>query len=179
MPGWHHDGVDGFHWRDFAAASPGLAALGLDRIQRLGFVLIGTVRADGTPRITAVEAHVVDGELSLAMSRGSRKADDLLRDPRILVHTPVTSASDPADAFQLRGRAVLVEDPERRRRVADAIEARSGWRPEEDFHIFAVQVARVAHLSGVYGQTRLTRWHRGATGEGPAGEGRPEGPAAR
>jgi hypothetical protein len=166
--------VDAFHWRDFEAASPGLAALGRDRIQRLGFVLIGTIRADGTPRITAVEAHLVDGELSLAMSRGSRKAADLLRDPRILVHTPVTSATDPADAFQLRGRAVPVMDPERRRRVADAIEARSGWRPGDDFHIFAVHIAGVAHLSGVYGQTKLTRWR-----PGPDGEGRPGGPAVR
>ena len=38
-------------WAEFAAAAPELAAHGHTLIERFGFVLIGTIRADGTPRI--------------------------------------------------------------------------------------------------------------------------------
>jgi hypothetical protein len=37
---------------DFEEAAAELAALGRDRIERFGFVFLGTIRSDGGPRIT-------------------------------------------------------------------------------------------------------------------------------
>src|SRR5436309_3166786 len=96
-----------FRWQDFEEAAPELAALGRERIERPGFVLVGTIRRDGTPRISPVGAGIMEGHLGLNMLRDSLKARDLLRDPRILVHSAVLHAGDPNDEFKLRGRAVL------------------------------------------------------------------------
>src|SRR5919204_2963875 len=101
-----------FRWQDLEDAAPELAALGRERIENAGFVLVGTIRRDGTPRISPVGAGIVAGHLALNMLRGSLKARDLVRDPRILVHSPVLHAGDPNDEFKLRGRAVVVGDPD-------------------------------------------------------------------
>ena len=55
-----------------------------------GVLLVATIRRDGTPRLSPVEPFVLDGELWLSMMLGSRKAADLQRDPRVLVHSIVT-----------------------------------------------------------------------------------------
>ena len=111
-------------WADFAAEAPGLAAQGGALIDRFGFVFIGTIRADGTPRISPVEAHLVGGDLMLVIIPGTRKARDVLRDPRIVLQSPVTEAAAPGGEFKLRGEAVKVTDDIVRAETAEAIERR-------------------------------------------------------
>ena len=78
-------------WSEFATEAPDLAALGRERFARAGIMLVGTIRKDGTPRISPVEHYEVEGHLMLGMMWQSFKARDLLRDPRCLVHSVVTS----------------------------------------------------------------------------------------
>jgi hypothetical protein len=54
-------------------------------------VLVATIRADGTPRLSPVEPFVLDGVLWLPMLWGSAKAADRRHDPRILVHSAIAS----------------------------------------------------------------------------------------
>ena len=85
-----------FSWADFETAAPGLATQGRELIERFRFVLVGTIRSDGTPRISAVEAHLVGGRLMLVMIPDTLKARDLLRDPRALVwQNPAATLSPP------------------------------------------------------------------------------------
>ena len=49
---------------------------------------IATLRASGSPRISAVELQFTGGEATFGMMSGSRKLADVLRDPRIAVHCP-------------------------------------------------------------------------------------------
>jgi len=91
-----------FRWADFEKAAPELATRGIDLIGRFGFVLLGTIRRDGTPRISPIEARVVEGHLMLVIIRGTHKARDVLRDPRLVLNTPVTDAADPGCEFKLR-----------------------------------------------------------------------------
>ena len=86
-------------WSEFVAASPKLAALGEGRMEEHGLILLGTLRRDGSPRITPVEPLVVDGELELGMMWQSKKALDLLRDPRCQVHTVVTDRNGTEGEF--------------------------------------------------------------------------------
>ena len=79
-------------WVDVEARQPRLAAIGRQKLVDAGVVLVGTVRRDGTARISAVEPFLRRGELWLPMPLDSLKARDLLRDPRVLVHNVVTSA---------------------------------------------------------------------------------------
>ena len=49
--------------------------------------MLGTLRADGSPRISPCEVDLVDGRLCFGMMWQSHKALDLLRDPRLAVHS--------------------------------------------------------------------------------------------
>jgi hypothetical protein len=73
------------------------------------------------------------------------KALDLLRDPRAYLHTPVLDAElgRPGE-FKIRARAIPVEDARLRDAIADAIEARGGYRPPDDWHFFTIDVEGVA-----------------------------------
>ncbi|HXV92950.1 MAG TPA: pyridoxamine 5'-phosphate oxidase family protein, partial [Pseudonocardia sp.] len=70
-----------------------------------------TLRADGSPRISGIEAEIVDDELTFGSMPGSRKGADLLRDPRFALHSASVDPpeGDPAgwtgDA-KVAGRAV-------------------------------------------------------------------------
>jgi hypothetical protein len=76
---------------------------------------IATVRADGSPRISGVEAAVEDGELVFGSMPNARKGADLRRDPRFALHSatidpvPGSEADWPGEA-KISGRAILVAD---------------------------------------------------------------------
>ena len=105
-----------------------------------GIILLGTIRADGRPRISPCEAYVVDGELLLGMMWQSKKALDLLRDPRVVVHSAVTDRDGTEGDFKLYGTARDVTDPKQRERYGDTLEEEIDWRPTEPFHLFAVDI---------------------------------------
>jgi hypothetical protein len=81
-------------WEDLARQVPRLASVAHDRLIAPGVLLIVTIRRDGAPRVSPVEPLVHDGDLWLSMMWQSRKARDLLRDDRILVHS-ITTTREP------------------------------------------------------------------------------------
>ncbi|HUP75391.1 MAG TPA: pyridoxamine 5'-phosphate oxidase family protein [Acidimicrobiales bacterium] len=81
-------------WKDFAAAEPDFSRRVLTLFETQKHMTLATLRRDGSPRISGTEAHLVDGELVLGMMSGSLKARDLLRDPRLALHSP---ALDPPE----------------------------------------------------------------------------------
>ena len=128
-------------WDDFTREAPELAALGEERLRARELCLVGTLRANGWPRITPVEPDFVDGELMLGMMWRSPKALDLLRDPRLVVHSVVTRRDGDEGDFKLYGRARQIDDPELRARYRATIKERIDWEPEEPgYHLFAVEV---------------------------------------
>jgi hypothetical protein len=72
--------------------------------------ILATLRADGSPRVSGIEARFLDGELWMSGMPRSVKFEDLRRDPRMALH----SGSDEPDAFRadakVSGRAVAVTD---------------------------------------------------------------------
>jgi len=145
-------------WTEFVTAVPELASRGRELFERFGFVFLGTIRPDGTPRISPVEVHIVNGHLMLVMIAGSRKVQDVLRDPRVTLQTPITDAADPGAEFKVHGRLVEVVEAAQRTATADAIEAASGWRPSESWSFFSVRVEAAAHLAWAEGEMVLVRW---------------------
>jgi hypothetical protein len=89
-----------FSWAHLERAAPGLAALGRERIERHGFMLLGTTRRDGTAPISPIGLRIVDRQLALCFVRGSSKERDVRRDDRILLHSPMLDAEDPNDEFK-------------------------------------------------------------------------------
>jgi hypothetical protein len=145
-------------WADFEAAAPELEPQGRALIERYGFVLAGTIRADGTPRISPVAAHLVSGDLMLVMIPGTQKARDVLRDSRIVLQSPVTNAAEPGAEFKLQGNAAEVTGGTMRTATADTIETVSGWRPPRTWLYLAVTVQAAAHLAWTGEEMTLTRW---------------------
>jgi hypothetical protein len=135
-------------WTEFETAQPKLGRLGRDRLIRPGVVLVGTIRRDGTPRVSPVEPLLLDGDLWLTMLWGSRKAADLLRDPRVLVHNIVTSRDGGVDGeFIVRGSCRSEDRPAMQQRYAEAVGEELGWHPVVGrFHLFRVDIASAAYL---------------------------------
>ncbi len=149
-------------WAEFRAGDPEFAALAEERLG--GLVLVGTLRANGWPRISPVEPLVVDGRLYLGMMWQSRKALDLLRDPRCVVHSTVSDRAGTEGDVKVYGVARPVEAPDERERYCVALEEKIGWRPEGDeFHLFAVDVTEVGYfvIEGAGHRTRT--WAPGRT----------------
>jgi hypothetical protein len=148
------------NWESFAESAPELAALGRDLFDRTGVCLLGTLRRDGSPRISPCEPYVVDGELMLGMMWRSRKALDLLRDPRLVVHSAQCDREGADGDFKLYGRVWNVADPPARQRYADALEAKIDWRPPEPYHLYAVDIESAGFIR--FGkEPRALRWTAG------------------
>ncbi len=145
-------------WREFAQAAPEMARLGEERFDRTGVVLVGTVRKDGSPRISPVEPLITQGQLFLGMMWRSTKALDLLRDPRCVVHSTISNRDGSEGEFKLRGRAVDVRDPGMRERYSEALYEKIEWRPEEPYHLFSVDVESAAFIAYEDEEQSLKRW---------------------
>jgi hypothetical protein len=143
-------------WDDFERACPELATVARERFEADELALVGTLSRDGWPRISPVEPYLAAGELLLGMIWRSRKALDLLRDPRVVVHTVTRDRRGTEGDLKLYGRARDVGDAGIRAAYCDATDARLGWRPAGSFHCFAVDIGRAGLVRfGDHGQ--LTR----------------------
>ena len=134
-------------WEEFQLSDPELADLGEARFDRTGLVLLGTLRKNGWPRISPVEPLITDGRLYLGMMWQSRKALDLLRDPRCTVHSTISDRAGTEGEFKLYGYAVDIQDLETRRRYGDALYEKIQIRPEEaEYHLFSVDIQSAAFV---------------------------------
>lgn len=148
-------------WAELENAVPELAALGRDLLERFEFVFVGTLTRDGSPRVNPCEAYIIDGHLLLNMMPRSLKALDLLRDPRVYVHTPVTGKDAGDGEFKLAGRARTLTDTSLRTKLDDLFWEMIQWRPDPDSHYFEVLAERLAYHR--YGDDEVAlRWSVGA-----------------
>jgi Pyridoxamine 5'-phosphate oxidase len=148
-------------WSDLESAQPGLAGLGRQRLLQPGVVLVGTIRRDGSPRLSPVEPYLLDGDLWLCLLWQSAKAADLLRDPRVLVHSIVTGRDGAEGEFKVRGTARAEHDPGIQRRYSQAVTADLGWSPTPGlFHLFAVGIDDVTFIryDDATGDQHVARW---------------------
>ena len=88
-------------WEEFKNAAPELAALGEERFEATGLVLVGSLRKNGWPRISPVEPLFADGQLYLGMMWQSRKALGLERDSRCTVHNTVADRDASEGEFKV------------------------------------------------------------------------------
>lgn len=75
-------------WRDVEQAEPEFARRVRELFDVRKHKTIATLRADGSPRISGIEASFEDGELVFGSMPNARKGADLRRDPRFALHSP-------------------------------------------------------------------------------------------
>lgn len=152
-------------WEQFEAAAPELAAVGRAQFEQSGVALIGTLRKDGFPRISCVEPCILDGVLYLGMMWQSRKALDLLHDPRLVLHNTVCTSTGDEVEFSLWGRAIEIHDPETRRRYRSE---RTSWQ-EPHFHLFSLDIERAGLVEYGGGEQAVLVWPVGKAFRRPYG----------
>jgi len=133
------------NWSEFKSAAPDLAETAEKLFDRAGAILIGSLRRDGSPRISPVEHLLAGTELYLGMMPESFKAQDLLRDPRCTIHNIISDKNAVEDEFKLHGIAKNVQDAAERQLYCDELKKKIGWSPEGmPFHLFAVDIKTAA-----------------------------------
>ncbi|MGH3312900.1 MAG: pyridoxamine 5'-phosphate oxidase family protein [Streptomyces sp.] len=131
-------------WADFRAAQPDFSDAVRRRFEDFTHHVLGTLRADGSPRLTGLETAFREGELWLGMMTGSRKALDLRRDPRFSLYAnPGPDTGMGGGDVRVSGRAVEVTAPDELARYAAG--APGGEVPER-FHLFRAELTEVMRV---------------------------------
>jgi predicted pyridoxine 5'-phosphate oxidase superfamily flavin-nucleotide-binding protein len=143
-------------WRDFEEATPELAAFGRQRFEATHVALLGSVRRDGSPRISPIEPYLVVDRLLLGMLAASHKARDLRRDPRCTLHSSVSDVNGSEGEFKVHGRAVLLNDQA-------LLRGYEAWWTAEDASealVFSLDIESAARIAWNLekGEMSVTRW---------------------
>ncbi|WP_019546891.1 pyridoxamine 5'-phosphate oxidase family protein [Streptomyces sulphureus] len=132
-------------WGEVERAVPEFARGVRERFGAYRHHVLGTLRVDGAPRLTGLEADFRDDELYLGMMPSSRKALDLRRDPRFGLHAnPGATGDMDGGDVRVSGRAVEITDPAQLARYAAAMP--EGAIPEK-FHLFRADVREVVRTT--------------------------------
>ena len=130
-------------WTELEAAAPELARPARLRFTEARVALLGSIRADGAPRISPVEPYFFGGHLIFGSMGWSGKTRDLLRDSRCVLHSPVSSPDGREIEVKIHGDVSECDD-----RVRE--ECREGWwikLPPSSARIFTLDI-REAVLVG-------------------------------
>ena len=139
-------------WKEFAQQAPEFAEFGKARFQS-GVAYLGTLRADGSPRVHPV-TPIVGEQLFLFMEPTSPKGKDLQRDARYTLHCSVANANGGDGEFYIRGRAISTDDPSVRAQAAQA----SPYVPQDRYILFVLTIEFAFMNTYVNGDPSPRRW---------------------
>ena len=139
-------------WTEFAQQAPEFAKFGKARFQS-GVAYLGTLRADGSPRVHPV-TPIIGEQLFLFMEPTSPKGKVLQRDARYTLHCSVEDSSGGGGEFYVGGRATLTDDPHIR---AQAVSA-SSYVPQDRYIVFVFTIEFAFMNSYVDDKPNSRRW---------------------
>jgi Pyridoxamine 5'-phosphate oxidase len=126
------------------------------RLNSARVALLGTLRRDGSPRISPIEPYVVQGQLLIGAMSWSVKVGDLRRDPRYVLNSAVTGPDSGEGELKLYGSAV---EAGQNLRAAAADAWWQSWAPEKAV-VFSLHIAQAAFVDWDIGHGLITvhRW---------------------
>lgn len=149
-------------WSHVEHAAPDLAQQVRARFETYGLGLLATLRRDGWPRLSGIEPLFAMGELWLGMMPDSRKAADLLRDPRFAMHCAGTDKQVTAGDAKLSGIAVPVVSDEDLRQYTEAFTSVNGYAPGSGpFTLFRADVRELSFLKPAGDHLDISWWRAG------------------
>jgi hypothetical protein len=130
-------------WNEIETSAPEFARTVRELFDAHRHKVMATLRRDGSPRVSGIEVEFRDGDMWIGTMPGSLKGKDLLRDPRVAVHSASEDPGDdpgswPGDA-KVAGRAVEVTDPEVVTATVPEGEAMTGS------HVFRLDITEAVH----------------------------------
>jgi len=142
-------------WQELETAAPEIAQLARQRFGRNRVGLLGTVRSDGSPRISPIEPYLSQGHLLFGAMLWSLKTRDLMRDPRCVLHSAVTAPDAGDPEVKLYGQAL-----EAASEIREACSA--GWwqtRPgAAAVFVLAIELATAIEWNLDGGEMVVRRW---------------------
>jgi hypothetical protein len=126
------------------------------RLASARVALLGTLRRDGSPRISPVEPYIAWGELLIGAMAWSAKAADLRRDRRYVLHSTVTGPDSGEGELKLSGLAVEAAQ-DLRDATADAWWL--AWAPDKAV-VFTLRIGQAAFVDWDISRALMTvhRW---------------------
>lgn len=133
-------------WIDLLSEQPKLGEIAEQALIAPGVLLIGTIRRDGSVRISGVEPLIMDGRLWLSMLPDSMKARDLYRDPRLVLNSIITSP-EPGIEMKLRCTARAESAHAVQEQYVGEVSRRLGWQPVVGrFALFAISIEDATYI---------------------------------
>lgn len=151
-------------WSEFTEAAPRIAAIFARRHAATGnLCLLATLRSDGYPRISPMEPRIFEGQLWLAGMPGTRKFDDLARDPRFCLHTATVDTEVGDGDAKLWGVVRDERDEALHQRFAEALFADTGLdlRGQQFDHLYAAELTSASAVEVTDGHLDITVWKPG------------------
>ncbi len=139
-------------WKEFAQQVPAIAGFGKTRFQS-EVAYLGTVRADGSPRVHPV-TPIIGEQLFLFMEPTSPKGKDLERDGRFTLHCSVENSGGGNGEFYVSGRAALNTDPAMRQQAIEA----SSYAPKDRYILFVLSIEQAFMNQYLDGKANTQRW---------------------
>ena len=124
-------------WVDIEQSAPHFAAALRGHLDARVHKTIATLRADGSPRISGIEAFLADGDLWFGSMPRARKALDLRRDPRFALHSGSIDPPEWSGDAKVAGEAEELTDTDRR---AAIFRAHGSHPPSPDAHLFRLDI---------------------------------------
>jgi Pyridoxamine 5'-phosphate oxidase len=140
-------------WSDFSRETPTLAQAARARLEATRIALLGTIRADGSPRISPIEPYFASDELVLGAMAKSLKVRDLRRDPRCVLHSAISDPDAGEPEFKLYGRAVPFESTD--------LPATAWWLSHPAAaYVFTLEIESATSVAWALerGEMIVTRW---------------------
>jgi hypothetical protein len=152
-------------WGEIESAEPALAARARACFTATRNAVLGTVRRDGSPRLSGIDPFLFDGEMWIGSMGRARKGADLRRDPRMALHcvpweSRLVAEGEPAPAgdAKLTGRAQLVSDRATIQRVTGHTNETTGFEAPDDSDFFRIDVQELVLISVEDDQLVIDRW---------------------
>ncbi|MBC8092545.1 MAG: pyridoxamine 5'-phosphate oxidase family protein [Pseudonocardia sp.] len=151
-------------WTEFAAAAPRIAEIFTRRHAATGnLCLLGTLRADGSPRISPIEPRLFEDRLWISGMPDTTKFRDLARDPRFCLHTATVDTQVTDGDAKLWGTVCDVPDPALHQRFAENLFAETGFdlRGQQFEHFYAADLTSASAVQVADGHMDVTVWTPG------------------
>ncbi len=151
-------------WSEFVLAAPTVAEIFERRcVAADNLCMLGTVRADGSPRISPMEPRIFEDRLWIIGMPGTRKFGDLAADPRFCLHSATVSTHPTDGDAKLSGRVHHIPDREQQQRFAEHLFTLIGLdiRGQEFESFYAADITSASPVQLVDGHLDITVWTAG------------------
>lgn len=136
-------------WADIEKSEPGLASRIRARFEGHPHHVLGTVRLDGSPRLSGINVFFNDGRLWFGSMASARKVDDIRRDSRVAFYSATLDEHMNGGDASISGTARPL-----------SAETVSVWRPESptDGDFFEVDIIRLHLVEVVAEELVVSMW---------------------